>query len=113
MKPNSCTQFALVGAALLVLSGCAGTTETDGKGRQALVCPQCKIVAVTGKRPYFGWHGSGYYAGSDIPTTTYRDTCPGCLGTIKSRTVYGKWKHKCSVCKDTPFTCPLPHPHNG
>ncbi len=22
----------------------------------------------------------------------------------------GEWKHKCSVCKDTPYTCPVIHP---
>ena len=94
-------------------SGCAGTTETGGKGKQALVCPQCKMVAMTVNRPYFGWSGHGYYNGSNIPITTYRDTCPGCQGAITTLFKEGKLKHKCSVCKESPFTCPLPHPHNG
>ena len=113
MKPNSFALFALAGTALLAFAGCASTNKTGGKGKQALVCPQCKMVAVTVNRPYFGWHGRGYYAGSNIPTTTYRDTCPNCQGAMTTLLKEGKLKHKCSVCKDSPFTCPVFHPTSG
>ena len=112
MKPNSFTLLAL--AALLAVSGCASTNENAGKGKQALVCPQCKMVAVTVNRPYIGGAGHGGYGiGYSGPQTFYSDTCPGCQGAITTLFKEGKLKHKCSVCKDTPFTCPLPHPHNG
>ena len=101
--------IALAGAGLLALSGCASTNDTGGKGKQALVCPQCKMVAVTVDRPYFpsGGRYSGYRGG---PTTFYDDTCPGCQGAITTLFKEGKLKHKCSVCKETPFTCPVFHP---
>ena len=101
--------IALAGAALLALSGCASTNETGGKGKRALVCPQCKMVAVTVNRPYFpsGGRYGGYRGG---PTTFYDDTCPGCQGAITTLFKEGKLKHKCSVCKESPFTCPVFHP---
>ena len=92
--------------------GCASTGGPKNK-QQALVCPQCKMVALTVNRPYFGWYGHGYYNGSNIPITTYRDTCPGCQGAIKTLFQEGKWKHRCSVCKDSPYTCPVVHPANN
>ena len=117
MNPKSFTLLALSGAALLALSGCASTNETGGKGKQALVCPQCKMVAVTVNRPYFpayGRHGFGsgigYYGGTQ---TFYEDKCPGCQGAITTLFKEGKLKHKCSVCKDSPFTCPVFHPTNS
>ena len=111
--------IALAGAGLLALSGCASTNETGGKGKQALVCPQCKMVAVTVNRPYFPSYGRHYYGYGGIggyrsgTTTFYEDTCPGCQGAIKTLFKEGKLKHKCSVCKESPFTCPVFHPLNG
>ena len=109
MKPNLFTLLAL--AALLAVSGCASTNENAGKGKQALVCPQCKMVAVTVNRPYIGGAGHGGYGiGYSGPQTFYSDTCPGCQGAIKTFLKEGKLKHKCSVCKESPFTCPVVHP---
>jgi hypothetical protein len=117
MKPNSSFQatalsIALAGAGFLALSGCASTNETGGKGKQALVCPQCKMVAVTVNRPYFGGIGGrGSHSYSYGRTrTVYKDTCPGCQGAIETLFKEGKLKHKCSICKDSPFTCPVFHP---
>ena len=118
MKTNSLLHattlsLLLAIAGLLALSGCASTNETSGKGKHALVCPQCKMVAVTVQAPpYFGYggrHGFGP-AASSRPITTYEDTCPGCQGVLETFFREGKWKHKCSVCKDSPFTCPVFHP---
>lgn len=112
MKSNSSLPAALslalaIGGIILALSGCASTNETGGKGKQALVCPQCKMVAVTRGVPYFG---GGRFAGYRGPTEVYMDTCPGCQGAIETLFKEGKLKHKCSVCKDSPFTCPVFHP---
>lgn len=112
MKPNSSLRavflsLALAGAGLLALSGCASTNETGGKGKRALVCPQCKMVAVTRGVPYFG---HGRFAGYRGTTEVYMDTCPGCQGAIETLFKEGKLKHKCSVCKASPFTCPVFHP---
>lgn len=110
MNPNPFTLLAFAGAALLALSGCASTNETGRKAKQALVCPQCKMVVVTtSTRPYFTGHRYPYSYGSGA-TNFYKDTCPGCQGVIETLFKEGKWKHKCSVCKDSPYTCPVFHP---
>jgi len=100
--------------ALLSLSGCAGTNETAVKGKHALVCPQCKMVAVAKvDSPYVGGGGRGGYGygpGYNRTRTVYEDSCPGCRGAITTFFSEGKWKHKCSVCKESPFTCPVFHP---
>lgn len=92
---------------LLALGGCASTNKTGGKGKQALVCPQCKMVAMTVYRPYVG--NSSRFS-SPGTTTVYDDKCPGCQGAIVTLFKEGKLKHKCSICKETPFTCPVFHP---
>lgn len=92
----------------LVALGCASTNETGGKGKQALVCPQCKWVAVATTRPHFGY-GHDTRLGR-VPAKVYEDTCPGCQGVIETLFREGKWKHKCSICKDSPYTCPVFHP---
>ena len=72
----------LAGAGILALGGCATTKGIAGKGKQALVCPQCKMVAVTVSRPYlgdFGYSGYGYggygYGGTDTVYTEGRIRC--------------------------------------
>ena len=115
MKSNSplhagVLSIALVGAGLLAFSGCASTNKTGGKGKQALVCPQCKMVAETVNLPYFGGPCRGGYAASGGTQTVYNDTCPGCQGAMTTLFKEGKLKHKCSVCKESPFTCPVVHP---
>ena len=116
MNPNSSALLALAGAALLALSGCASTNETGGKGKQALVCPQCKMVAVTVNRPDSAGDGDDpgpYGFGYGRTQTDYNHTCPNCQGAMTTLLKEGKLKHKCSVCKDSPFTCPVFHPTSG
>lgn len=102
-------------ATFLALTGCASTHETGGKGKQALVCPQCKMVETVTylpAGPSFSRSGVGAFGvpGAGFPTTTHEHTCPGCQGAIVTLFKEGKWKHKCSVCKESPFTCPVIHP---
>jgi len=122
-----------LGAALALLTSCAETgtvaaNSSTGKVRQATTCPQCKMVAVTAPQPLgpsFGYgrpataFGAGYrWGGLDngfgwSPTgfwyTTYEDKCPGCKGTVKTFFAEDKWKHKCTVCEQRPFTRPIAH----
>ena len=110
--------IALAGVGLLALSGCAGTNETGGKGKQALVCPQCKTVqtqAYLPAGPSFSRAGVSAYglAGERYPITVSRHQCPGCQGAIQTLFNEGKWKHTCSVCKESPFTCAVIHPTNN
>jgi hypothetical protein len=91
----------------LAVTGCA-TTEGANKKEKALVCPQCKMVAVQTVQP--AANAQAGWSGRLQPTTVYRDQCPGCQGAIETFFREGKWKHKCSVCKDSPYTCPVFHP---
>ena len=64
---------------------------------------RCRRAAYyVGIRP--SWFGRG------SPAVVYRDECPNCQGALETFFREGKWKHKCSVCKDTPYTCPILHP---
>ena len=101
MKPNSPLHLiafliAFATTSLFALGGCASTSGRTGKAKQALVCPQCKMVEIPD---------------DDYPIkyTVYRDTCPKCQGAITTLFKEGKLKHKCSVCAASPFTCPLYH----
>jgi hypothetical protein len=122
---------ALTLPATLSLSGCATSNDSAaGKRREATICPQCKMVAVTppqpvgpgiaygpgfsGFGPDYRWGGLGtgfgWTTGPFGYATAYEDTCPGCKGVLKTFFTEGKWKHKCSVCEQKPFTCPVSHP---
>ena len=108
MKSHSSALFALASGSLLALSRCAGIDGRNNKQR-ALVCPQCNMVGVAVEQPYYvGGRPSWFGRGS--PAVVYRDECPNCQGALETFFREGKWKHKCSVCKDTPYTCPILHP---
>ena len=94
MKSHSSTLFALVGAWLLALSGCASTDGPKNK-QQALVCPQCKRVEFRTGPPHY---------------TDSKDACPRCQGAMETLLKEGRLEHKCSICKQSPFTCPVLHP---
>jgi hypothetical protein len=129
------TTLALLAAISMQLAGCAETNATTAIGastvkvREATTCPQCRMVAVTVPSPIFpssyggpftgfgagyGWRGltSGFVWGTGRGdyATVYEDKCPGCSGVLKTFFTEGKWKHKCSVCAQRPFTCPVVHP---
>jgi hypothetical protein len=113
---------ALILPTTLSLSGCATSNDsTAGKRREATICPQCKMVAVTplqpvgrglrygpgfsGFGPEYRWGGLGtgfsWTTGPFGYATAYEDTCPGCKGALKTFFTEGKWKHKCSICQQT------------
>lgn len=94
-------------AATVALTGCT-TTGDGGRNQQAMVCPKCKTVAVRTVQP--SGNAQAGWTGNLRPTTVYEHQCPGCQGAMKTFFREGEWKHKCSVCKDTPYTCPVIHP---
>ncbi|ODU23934.1 MAG: hypothetical protein ABS95_02765 [Verrucomicrobia bacterium SCN 57-15] len=87
-------------ALVLGMAGCA----TNQPKRQALVCPDCKMVEVTVENTSFG---------DDHPTTTtstqMEHRCPNCRGAMKTFFKEGKFQHKCSACAQGAFTCPTSH----
>jgi len=122
---------AVTAATLTVLlQGCATSTPpaiAGGKvrGSESLVCPQCKMVSVATFPPYqshpwvfsspsAGWSpgwSSFAWGGLAFPQKSYEDKCPGCQGAITTFAREGKLKHKCSICAEKPFKCPVFHPH--
>lgn len=71
--------------------------------------------AFTGFGTRYGWDGltNGFVWGTGRGdyATVYEDKCPGCSGVLKTFLTEGKWKHKCSLCAQRPFTCPVMRPH--
>jgi hypothetical protein len=116
MKKLLIRTLLVASLASLVLSfeGCA-TSASSGEAKTAVVCPQCKMVetvAYLPAGPSFSRAGVGAYgvAGAGFPTTTGEHTCPGCQGMLTSFVREGKWQHKCSICKQRAFSCPVIHP---
>ena len=128
MKPI--TRISLAGALAVLLgtlfAGCATSTPSTAAGSKAesIVCPQCKMVAVATFPPYQshawafsapsasfypGWSSFGW-GGLNYPQKAYEDNCPGCQGAITTFAREGKLKHKCSICTEKPFKCPVVHP---
>src|SRR5215207_1551614 len=95
-------------AAAAVLMSCAMAREA--RKQEALVCPQCRMVEV---RSAFVQH-RGRYPGFPHRTAsggihrgaTYEHRCEGCQGVLTTFFREGKFQHQCSICKETPFTCP-------
>ncbi len=88
---------------LVSFEGCADSPQIAGKAREAIVCPQCKTVAVPIDEPYYvgdraSWFGRGSAA------VVYRHSCPRCRGSMQSFAREGRWAHECSICKASPYT---------
>lgn len=135
-KRTKIIKVTLAGVAALAVSGllqsCAtatppARTAAGGKVKktESIVCPQCKMVAVASYGVPFAAHpwvfstaGSGWYpgwssfawGGLNYPQKTYEDKCPGCKGALTTLATEGKLQHKCSICTQKPFKCPVFHP---
>jgi hypothetical protein len=94
-------------AAVALVASCA--TPREAKKEEALVCPQCKVVEVR-SAAWQGGYSSRRWGGGGGPSKTYEHRCEGCQGAIITFFREGKFQHKCSICKETPFTCPVIHP---
>ena len=90
----------LAGAAMIgFATGCASTKTTT----QATVCPECKTVIeqVSTGRPEYDLYET---------REERRHSCPGCQGALVTFYKEGKFQHKCSICSQGAFTCPVVHP---
>jgi len=110
--PADAIPWALAVAALL--QGCSSIASNGGT-EQALVCPQCKMVKTVAwlpAGPSFSRAGvSAYGVNGLYPSgTVSKHSCPGCQGTLTTFTREGKWEHKCSICRQRAFSCPVIHP---
>ena len=96
-----------------LLAGCATThlsptAQAKTPLQEALVCPECRMVAVTTSKPRA--YRLGRWGRSSYDDQVYVDQCPGCQGIIVTLFKEGKLQHKCSICKEKPFRCPVFHP---
>jgi hypothetical protein len=102
---------ALAISAFALLVSCA---PGEAKKQEALVCPQCRMVEVRSAfvRPHGRYPGFPHRSasGAIYHGTTYEHRCEGCQGAIITFFREGKFQHKCSICAETPFTCPVIHP---
>jgi hypothetical protein len=71
-----------------------------------------ETVAYLPAGPSFSRPGVGAYGAADpgYPSTVRQHACLGCRGTLTSLLREGKWKHKCSICQQLAFSCPVIHP---
>jgi hypothetical protein len=96
-------------AAAALLVSCV--TPSEAKKQEALVCPQCRMVEVRSAQGGPPWsYSSRRWGGGGGPSKTYEHRCEGCQGVMTTFFREGKFQHKCSICKETPFTCPVIHP---
>jgi hypothetical protein len=96
MKTLSIAAIAVVSLALL--AGCS----THRPMQHAIVCPDCRTVMEEVSDP-----SSDY---SYATTQISRHECPGCQGALATFFKEGKLQHKCSVCAQDGYSCPLIHP---
>jgi len=92
---------ATISVALLALIGGCATSQPT---KQAMVCPQCKMVSI--ERPPIPHSPDDY---QPIREQVEVHECPGCQGSLTTFFKEGKLQHKCSVCEQMPFTCPFSH----
>lgn len=103
MKPLS-KLFLVVPVAVVLAAGLTGCATNQPK-KQALVCPDCKMVEVTVENSTLEY--DSYF---DATTSTQMEhQCPNCQGALKTLFKEGKLHHKCSVCAQGTFTCPVSH----
>jgi hypothetical protein len=89
----------------VLASGCATSRSTN----QALVCPQCKDVAIERLPRAYSLDEATSYSFWEREETTIEHSCPGCQGALITLFKEGKLRHKCSICEQTPFSCPVSH----
>lgn len=104
------TKLILSGSSLiavaLLASGCATTPALE----QALVCPQCKEVTIQQLPERYDPQDGLSRTYWEFNKTRTEHSCPGCQGSLVTLFKEGKLQHKCSLCEQSPFSCPLSHP---
>jgi hypothetical protein len=96
-------RFMLAGLftlALMALATSCSTTNTkqSAANKTGEVCPECRTVTLGPVHSSTDWRGGS-------PTIAQRHECSGCRGVL---TVYAEplqFRHECSVCKQTPYSC--------
>ena len=112
LTDNSLPAALFVATALIIgFSGCA--TSDMANAKHATVCPDCKTVAVPIDEPYYYAGERASWFGRGSAAVVYRHQCPRCHGSMETFAREGQWKHKCSICEVSPYTCPIVHPRSS
>lgn len=89
----------LFGVAFIgLLAGCATGRVPDHTTvtKSGEVCPECRTVTL-GPFPSTEWQGGS--------VTVQRHECPGCRGVVTLSSGPDGYRHECSICKQSPFSC--------
>lgn len=84
----------------VLLSSCVLHPSPD----QATVCPACETVLI---------EDIDVTDGTPVVTHHREHDCPGCQGCQGALVTFfkeGKLQHRCSICGDGGFRCPINHP---
>lgn len=91
------TLRATIAAAAVLLTSCALNPPPN----QAAVCPDCETVLI---------EDIDVSTGTNQPIYRTRHHCPGCQGALVTLFKDGKLEHRCSICSEKGFSCPISHP---
>lgn len=83
-----------------LLAGCSTTktTQETAVPKSGVVCPECRTVTLGPFPSGAEWRGGP-------PAMVRRHECSGCRGVFS---IYGEgpqYRHECSVCKQSPYSC--------
>lgn len=114
---NSALRYSavLLAPALAILLSACESVALNGDIERAVVCPKCKTVetvAWLSAGPSFTRPGiSAYGVNGLYPSPSVRKhECPRCQGAFTTLARHGKWEHRCSICREGAFSCPIIHP---
>lgn len=98
--------------ALAALTGLSQGCATSRPQEMALVCPHCKVVIIESmpravSRDLEGIDRDDVFI--TYPENEIRHSCPGCQGSLVTLFKEGKLKHRCTICEQGPYSCPVAH----
>lgn len=88
---------ATISAAAFLFASCALNSSPN----QAAVCPDCETVLI---------EDIDINDGTNQPIYRTSHHCPGCQGALVTLFKDGKLEHRCSICSEKGFSCPVNHP---
>jgi hypothetical protein len=91
------TVYATLFATPFLLASCAINSTPN----QAAVCPDCETVV---------FEDIDVSTGTNQPIYRTSHHCPGCQGALVTLFKNGKLEHRCSICNEKGFSCPINHP---
>lgn len=94
---------ALAFAGLLAGCATAKSPSTTAVPKSGVVCPECRTVTLGPFPSSAEWRGGP-------PATVQRHECPGCRGVVTLSPGPDGYRHECSVCKQSPFSCTVNSP---